>query len=308
MAQPFKDIRIFYDGLGHTAVTWVLDSRFDDPFPHIFELQFANNRAAFDSNEYEVLAQGDKATQLVDFVFRNAAVSTAAYYRIKLTTPAGEYLSAIKGLEGNVAVGSVNLLRELLRKEELVLRKDRGGVQGYLFKLRYYGPKCSCRDKNSGTLVSTACLQCAGTGFVDGYFPGMPFPVLIENQEDREVKSTAIGVLTSRQLAVRCLADPIAETQDLWMEADTSRVYEIQGCTIASRLSFQPVAVKLQLQELSLADSVALIISSAKASPCTIIAAAAPGALGRPATQIPTGYSLGKAGLLTNSDNPFTDT
>jgi hypothetical protein len=264
MGEPFKDILIFYDGLGNTNVSWILDNRFDDPFPHVFTLEFSPNRAGFESNEYSLIAEGSKVAQLSDGVFRTAGMTNTAFYRVRLTTPAGTYYSPIKGLDGNVDRSHVGLLRELLRKEALLFRKDRGGVHGYLFKKRYYGPKCTCYDKNTIKLVTNACIKCAGTGFVDGFFPGIPFPILIENQEIRNSQITNVGNVDIRQLGVRCFANPVADSEDLWMETDTGKVYEIGKYTVAARLSYQPVAAKMEMKELPLVDSISLLIAATK--------------------------------------------
>lgn len=283
MAQPFQDIRIFYDGLGQTNVSWVLDPRFDDPFPHKFELHFAWNSAGFDSNEYQIIANGEKVEFLADTVFRDNGIASAAFYRVKLTTPAGEYTSPAKGLQGNVNIRNINILKELIRKENLALRNDRGSSNGFLFKRRYYGPACNCTDKNTGTLITGACRICAGTGFKDGYFPGVPFPVLISDAEQQRAEFTQAGPQEVRSIQARCLAFPAPDSKDLWMEADTSRVYEIKQHTIVSRLSFQPVASSIELRELPLVDVVPLIISSTKfAESFTRPSYTAPGAKGPP--------------------------
>jgi len=262
--QPFHDVSVSYDGLGRTMVSWKLDPRFDDPFPHVFSLEFARSQSGFDTGELQVLDEGDRVPFLTDRVFRDASISSQAYYRVRLKTPAGEYVSRNKGLEGNIPGVNAGLLKELIRKENLVLRKERGGVQGYLFKRRYYGPVCRCTDKNTGILVSSACLKCAGTGYIDGYFPGVPFPVLIENQETRHSQITQIGTADVRELVVRCLANPTAEAKDIWMEADTSRVYEVREYSVVGRMAYYPVASKLQMRELPLTDTISLIVSSTR--------------------------------------------
>lgn len=283
MAQPFQDIRIFYDGMGQTNIGWVLDPRFDDPFPHKFELHFARKSTAFDSNEYEVINVGEKVEFLADTVFRDHGMAYAAFYRVKLITPAGEYVSSAKGLHGNVNIRNINILKELVRKENLALRNDRGSANGFLFKRRYYGPTCKCTDKNTNTLITTACRVCAGTGFKDGYFPGVPFPVLITGQEQQKAEFTQVGPQEVRVIQARCLAYPTADSKDLWMEADTSRVYEIKQNTIVSRLSFQPVASMVELRELPLVDVIPLIVSSTKfAESFTRPSYIAPGTKGPP--------------------------
>lgn len=283
MAQPFQDIRIFYDGMGQTNVSWVLDPRFDDPFPHKFELHFAWNATAFDSNEYEIINTGEKVQFLADTVFRDNGIASAAFYRVKLTTPAGEYISNAKGLQGNVNLRNINILKELIRKENLALRNDRGSSNGFLFKRRYYGPSCTCTDKNTGTLITGACRVCAGTGFKDGYFPGVPFPVLIAGEEQQRAEFTQVGPQEVRAIQARCLAFPSTDSKDLWMEADTSKVYEVKQTTIVSRLSFQPVAATVELRELPLVDAIPLIISSTKfAESFTRPSYIAPGVKGPP--------------------------
>lgn len=261
MGEPFKDLRILYDGLGRTAVSWILDPRFDDPYPHTFELHFSPVSTGFDTGEYYIVGSGNKVDFLLDVKFRDAGLPSAAFYRVKLTTPAGQYYSPARGLQGNVNDKNLGLVRELLRKENLALRNDRGAAKGFLFKRRYYGPPCSCTDKNTGILVHSMCRDCAGTGFKDGYFPGVEFPVLAMSTEDQRDSASPAGPQEIRAIEARCLAFPAAASRDLWMEADTSRLYEVKDYSIIGRLGLHPVAAKMQLRELPLVDIVPLLVS-----------------------------------------------
>jgi hypothetical protein len=261
MGEPFKDLRILYDGLGRTAVSWTLDPRFDDPYPHTFELQFSRISTGFDTGEYYIVGSGNKVDFLLDVKFRDAGLPSAAFYRVKLTTPAGQYYSPARGLQGNVNDKNLGLVRELLRKENLALRNDRGAAKGFLFKRRYYGPPCSCTDKNTGILVHSMCRDCAGTGFKDGYFPGVEFSILAMSTEDQRDSASPAGPQDIRAIEARCLAFPAATSRDLWMEADTSRLYEVKDYSIIGRLGLHPVAAKMQLRELPLVDIVPLLVS-----------------------------------------------
>ena len=261
MGEPFKDLRILYDGLGRTAVSWILDPRFDDPYPHTFELHFSPVSTGFDTGEYYIVGSGNKVDFLLDVKFRDAGLPSAAFYRVKLTTPAGQYYSPARGLQGNVNDKNLGLVRELLRKENLALRNDRGAAKGFLFKRRYYGPPCSCTDKNTGILVHSMCRDCAGTGFKDGYFPGVEFSILAMSTEDQRDSASPAGPQEIRAIEARCLAFPAAASRDLWMEADTSRLYEVKDYSIIGRLGLHPVAAKMQLRELPLVDIVPLLVS-----------------------------------------------
>lgn len=309
-ANPFKDLRVFYDGLGRTAVSWILDSRFDDPYPHSFELHFSASSTGFNSNDYEIIALGDKVSYLRDNVFRTAGFSGSAYYRVKLTTPGGTYMSSTKGYDGNVDKKNIGVLRELLRKESLAMRKDRGGVTGYLFKRRYYGPRCVCTDKNTNTLVSTSCIACAGTGFKDGYFPGVEFPILISSAETSQAQISEVGSADLRAFEARCLAFPTADAKDIWLERDTSRAYEIKKYSIISRYSLEPVAAQIELRELPLADTVALIVSSLRdfALPLDSQAAnvySAPIIIAEEPKIGTADSAVTEAGVVEGADNPF---
>lgn len=262
VANPFKDIQVFYDGFGNTAVNWILDERFDDPYPHYFELQFSKSATGFNSNEFEVVDSGKDLSFLRDTKYRTEGYAGTAFYRVGITTPAGTYLSSVKGISGNVDKRNLGILRELLRKENLVFRLDRGATAGYLFKRRYYGPRCVCTDSNTDTVVSLSCTSCSGTGFKYGYFPGVEFPILISSPENAQTEISEVGSLNLRAIAARCLPFPIADAKDLWMEKDTSRVYEVRKTTIVSRYSYVPVACQIELRELAMVDSISLALSS----------------------------------------------
>lgn len=313
-ANPFKDIQVFYDGVGNTAVNWILDERFDDPYPHYFELQFAKSATGFHSNEYEVIDAGTDVAYLKDRKFRAAGFAGAAHYRVLIRTPAGLYVSSPKGISGNVDKKNLGIMRELLRKEHLALRSDRGATAGYLFKRRYYGPRCECTDKNTDTVVSTACIHCAGTGFKYGYFPGVEFPILITSAENPQVQMSDVGAINLKAIEARCLAFPVAEAKDIWLEKDTSRVYEIKKCSILSRYSYAPIAAQMELRELTLADTVSLIISSMRdiaipENPQAPNAYYAPIIIAENPTSIPTITAdfTGTVAMASAANSPFAE-
>jgi hypothetical protein len=317
--NPFKDIQVFYDGFGNTAVSWILDDRFDDPYPHKFELQFSKSPTGFNSKEYETIDAGTDVAFLKDKVFRTAGYAGAAYYRVVITTPAGTYLSGAKGNSGNVDRKNLGILSELLRKENLAFRSDRGATAGYLFKRRYYGPKCECTDSNTDTVVALSCPACAGTGFKYGYFPGVEFPILISSAEVAQTQISDVGAVNLRALEARCLAFPIAEAKDIWLEKDSSRIYEIKKCSIVSRYSYAPIAAQIELRELTMADTVSLVIASMRdlAVPQNInadktyytpIIIAENSAIKFTADSLtPTVSSAGTAGLVSAANSPFAE-
>lgn len=250
--NPFLDIQVFSDGLGTTVISWTLDPLFPDPFPHQYALHFAPSAGAFGSNEYEIINSGENVLVLTDSVLRGISLIEDSYYRVELKTPLGTYRSDIKGPDGNVAKSNIPILRDIRRKEGLALRKDRGGTPGYLFKLRNYGPLCACHDKNTSEIVDNgACDQCLGTGFYAGYFPAVPFPILIQSSETRELQRSNAGTIDSHVFKARCYPYPEPQSKDVWVEADTFTAYEIRKFTIVSRYSFLPIAGELELRQVA---------------------------------------------------------
>jgi hypothetical protein len=314
-ANPFKDIQIFYDGIGNTAVNWILDERFDDPFPHYFELQFSSSSTGFHSNEYEVIDAGTDVSFLRDRKLRFSGLAGPSHYRVAIRTPSGLYASAPKGLTGNVDKKNIGILRELLRKENLAFRKDRGGVEGYLFKRRYYGPKCDCTNNAVNTAISPVCECCLGTGFQNGYFPGVEFPILMIDPESPETMMSEVGAINLKSIQARCLAFPVAELKDIWLEKDTSRVYEIRARSIVSRYSYAPLAAQMQLRELTLADIIRLVSSSIRdiavpQDPTASNAYYAPIIIAENPTPIPAitpDFKPGIAALVSAADSPFAE-
>jgi hypothetical protein len=316
LANPFKDIQVFYDGLGRTAIAWLIDERFDDPHPHYFQLHFSRSSTGFNSNEYEAIDAGTNVTFLKDEKFRTAGYAGSSYYRIVLNTPAGQYVSGVKGFSGNLDKKNLAIMREVLRKEQLALRPDRGATAGYLFKRRYYGPKCECSDPNTGTPVASGCLSCVGTGFEYAYFAGVDFPILITSAEESQVQMSDMGSLSVRSIEARCLAFPVAGSKDVWLERDTNRVYEIKKSAIVSRYSYVPVANQIELRELPLADTVSLIMSSIRDiavtnDPIAPTSYNAPIIIAENPT-IPVGDTdaigtPGTVGLVTANNSPFAE-
>jgi hypothetical protein len=94
------------------------------------------------------------------------------YYRIVAIPPSGRdhAVESISPVEPFLN-GIQKMLKRKFLYEEMITLKKLNGVPVVVLKRMRWGPRCTrCFDKVSNQIVRSGCMNCAGTGFVPGYF------------------------------------------------------------------------------------------------------------------------------------------
>lgn len=125
------------------------------------------------------------------------------------------------------------LYREMLRREDLGLRKYHG-QPGSLLRRIVHGTPCTvCLDETLGGSADSNCPTCFGTGFVGGYYPDVPIYVDMADQPsgpDNTVLTPA-GPAEVRPCDSIFPAYPAVKFKDIFVEYATRQRHEIQSVT-----------------------------------------------------------------------------
>ncbi len=167
--SPFDRVVVSYLIKGGTTVQWALLPQFADPGPYTYQLQVGTT-ANHDADDWE-----DVGAPVVDQFFavdgeqRVFGNVNWTYYRVLLTTAAGDYRSEPTSLSGTLTWRDWRLAREIVRKERLDLRLS--AQNGYLLKRRVSGEPCpACLDAQTEEVSLPGCTVCFGTGYKCGYY------------------------------------------------------------------------------------------------------------------------------------------
>lgn len=202
-----------------TRVWWQMDPEFNDPGTHTFQLQVGATGLKNATDWINVGTPIVDAYYGTDDVQRDAGAVILAHYRVTLTTGRGTYVSAPVNPVGFLPEKDWLEAREILRKEQLRLRKV--GCEGTLLKRFRYGTKCDrCRDTVSEEVSISDCPKCNGTGFVIGYHAPAALhcfdlsPQVFDEKVDAQVRGT---IRDNAIVTARVFAFPALQRLDAWV-------------------------------------------------------------------------------------------
>ncbi len=144
------------------------------------------------------------------------------FYRVVANDGETDFFSQPESMYGVLSRHDWLIARDVVRKEYLALRKFHGTL-GYLLKRREYGAPCSneaCLDWDTEQPQVSNCPLCYGTGFLRGYYDGIPFWIDFSAAESSKDVVQPFGTVDPMVRAGRCVAYPLLDTYDLWIDAD----------------------------------------------------------------------------------------
>ena len=122
------------------------------------------------------------------------------------------------------------IYREMLRREQLGLRKYHAQPGIFLRRIVHGTPCPDCRDETLGGPIDSKCPTCYGVGFTGGYYPGVQIYVDMADQPSGP-DNTALTNAGPSELRV-CdsifPAYPAAKFKDIYVESATGQRHEIQ--------------------------------------------------------------------------------
>jgi len=249
--QPFVRVLVDFLSSGSSRITWELDRAFAESGPYVFQLQYSQvgSDTADDWTNVGVAVQD--ATYLIDPDKRLWAISSTTHYRVVLTTASATHTSPPTNIYGLLNREQWLTVREVFRKEQLMLRRFTG-TKGYLLKAKRYGPVCSCVSAMSYEIENSACPLCYGTGITGGYQTAIPFTFVDQGNEsfkERVAYNENLGtigdavIIKGRVLAVL----PIVHRDVVVLEGSDRRYYIHRVATISSRLGV-PIVYDVELR------------------------------------------------------------
>ncbi len=253
---PFR--RIFVDHLfrGTTRVWWSIDTGFNDPAPHTFQLQagYTGNGNALDW--VDIGTPANNVYYLSDDTGREqTGKRLLTHYRVVLTTPRASYVSGPQGITGALTERDWLMAREILRKERL--RLGLVSQTGYLLRRMRYGIQNKANtDSLTGEIIDSGEPSSWGTAFKVGYHPPVGVQVDFNNTAIVERRGGAdIQTNNSRpaEFAARIVGFPDIAKEDIWVDAVTDQRWCVGDIDVAASFRGVPLVylVKFSLMPFS---------------------------------------------------------
>lgn len=248
--SPFTRVTVDYLTPGGARVTWELDRQLVDAGPYVFQLQASQSGGAGAADWADVGPPARDAVYLVDPDQRMWGMSTTLTYRVVLTTAAATYASPVALVYGNLTKEAWLLVRELFRKEELMMRRF-VGLTGFLLKARRYGTRCPCTNAHTGEVGNSADPVCYGTGFVGGYHA--PIPLVLSTPDNPDAYehvgyNESVGTVRNVDLVGRVLAAVPVVHKDAWAAVGSDERYYCHKVKEVVRHRGVPVVYEVSLR------------------------------------------------------------
>lgn len=210
-----KNLRVRSLDTHHNEVSWETGG-YEDPRDYTCVMQRSESPAGpFDpiSPPFEDryifidsrLPQGDKFREL--------------YYRMAVTSKAANTTVLTEAVAREAAP---DLFASYVRVNELVLFTQVIGRRVWLFKVRTFGPRCTCVDRATGQRIRSNCRSCFNRGFLRGFHD----PIEVWMQIDPSAKSVQHTATQSQQqvmTAARLPFYPAVVPGDVIVEAENKR-------------------------------------------------------------------------------------
>lgn len=249
-SSPFLRTSVDYVTEGGARITWELDRSLVDPLPYQFQLQASQSGGDNSDDWSDVGPPGQDVTYLLDSSQRLWGASSTLHYRVVLTTSEATYISPTANVFGDLTVEQWLLIRELVRKEQLMLRRF-VGVNGFLLKARRYGPICSCTNENTGEVNDSNCSSCYGVGIVGGYHPPIPltyFDTAPTETYERVDYNESRGTVRDTHESGRALALTPIVHKDAWVAIGSDERYKFHRIRELVAFQSMPIVYSCELR------------------------------------------------------------
>jgi hypothetical protein len=247
--QAFRRLKIDCVIAGGTRVSWDLNPHMVDPGPYSFQLQVGHTGLT-DADDWEDVGAPEIDTYyIIDDEKRTWGKTLDPHYRVKLITGVATYYSEPESCDGKLSKRDWLNAREIIRKE--ILRHSvLTSPEGYLLKVRRYGPRCTeCTDEFTEEVSKTNCPDCYGTGFQNGYFEPMPacFADLSQPQV-RDHRNPSKGMDKEYVISARFIGDTQLYSYDVWVNKTSGERYYLHTIKTAAHVRGVPIVYDAELR------------------------------------------------------------
>ena len=247
----FDRIRVWPLVAGDTRVEWTVHPQFTDPLPHTFQLQMGHTSNPEADDWCDVGLSVVNGFFAIDPSQRIHGKFQWTHYRIVMTTVNGIYASKPQHAMGDLSKRDWLRAREILRMENIRLRKE-AGQEGYLLKRKLFGTVCTCLDTMTKEVRDPNCTECFGTGFIGGYFDPYPcFYVELDthghrsHQDDKQQRGTVDDLPRVR---ARMLNIPQVFSYDVWVDRDSDNRWVVHTIKNIVEIRGVPIVLSAELR------------------------------------------------------------
>jgi len=249
---PVRRVNVDFVTSGNSRITWEVDRAFGERGPYRYQLQCSQSGGANATDWIDVGPPVQDAVYLIDPERRLWGVSSTLHYRIILNTADGHaYTSPSANVYGMLNKEQWLIVREVYRKESLMLRRFTG-VKGYLLKAKRYGTPCTCVDPVSYEIENSSCPDCYGTGILGGYETPIPYSLVDTGNEsfkERVAYNENLGTIGDAvNIKGRALAFLPLVHRDAWIAEGSDRRYYIHRVAAISARLGVPIVYDVELR------------------------------------------------------------
>lgn len=254
----FERVEVYVTPANEKIIQWWLDRCFpmDSAVPVFF---IEVSRAAGEWERLNPDAPVADHCVYVDRTNYRCGKDNDVFYRVVAFDGTTEFVSQPEAMLGVWNKHDFLISRDVVRQEYLMLRKFTGTL-GYLLKRRTHGVPCqnpACLDHDLKIPTTTACPNCYGTGFQNGYYNGLPYYIDLSAFSSNKDVTQPIGTTDNRSRLGRAVAYPRVDEYDIWVDADKNKRYVIRGeVERLVEIKGKPLVYKLKLNEISVSNVV----------------------------------------------------
>ena len=256
----FNRLQVANHITGGAVITWELDPHFLDPLQHTYQLQFSNCGGEYtpDGEWTDIGAPADNVAYLIDPEQRVFGKDLSVAYRVKLTTRVDVYYSQPVYPEGLLDTRNLYLARELVRKEKL--RHNLATIEVWILKRKRCGSPCpnACSvDRMTGLVKNSQCIECHGTGIVDGYYAGILgeyADITPEQRYTHRDNSKARGTIEDIVQSARFVGFPKLDTEDIIVEKYSDQRWYVHRIMTKAEIRGIPVICDVELRKAPYTD------------------------------------------------------
>jgi hypothetical protein len=243
----FSRIEVDYSVKGESRITWEIRGDFVEAFPHSYQLQV--NRNWSEPGDWQNVGLPVVNTcYAIDDTQRQFGRTLRVAYRVVLTTSLGTYTSQPAEVLGKLSYRQWLQARAIIRRA-LLEPKGLESFPGYLLKRKLHGTPCTtCVDPYTGGITKTDCVDCHGTGIIDGYWQATTNTMYDMSPELRESKRDPRGTVNELVAVGKFVALPLMHSRDIWVDKHSDRRYVIHRIRNINEINQVPILAEVELR------------------------------------------------------------